>query len=177
MCMVIYNVKTVGGALLDKMIGMSINYSTWSNGSSTINCYGNGLLLNGRRANIYATAVTQFINTNMHLSGSGTHLRLKSHEMSFDHNLSLGCSTVLNFGQYVGMIPPCPLQNLKTVRPLTMAVIDEKLLAGFEIKLCFGWISYIATSPGSKSNDDVFSTSKINWYRYHSKHTVIFLMS
>ena len=98
MCMVIYNVKTVGGALLDKMIGMSINYSTWSNGSSTSNCYGNGLLLNGRRANIYATAVTQFINTNMHLSGSGTHLRLKSHEMSFDLNLFLGCSTVLKFG-------------------------------------------------------------------------------
>ena len=72
---------------------------------------------------------------------SETHLKLKAREISFVHNLRLGCQTVSKCSTE-HIIITADSKQLTT----GMGVLDKRVFDRFEYKMSFRWITYTETT-------------------------------
>ena len=73
---------------------------------------------------------------------SGTHLKLRSCEISLAHKLLFSCQTVLKFLTEHGTITTIHSANFQSGLITEMGVMDERNIVRFEYKLSFGWVVY-----------------------------------
>ena len=78
---------------------------------------------------------------------SETHLKLKSREYSFVHNICLGYPIILKFYTEHGSDTAVLCAKFQNAWIIETDVRDEHDFARFEFKMSFGWISYIAQHP------------------------------
>ena len=74
---------------------------------------------------------------------SETHVKLKSREISFAHNLFIDFPILLNFSAMHGSITAVLSAKFQNDWSIERAIIDERVFARFEFKMSFGRISYM----------------------------------
>ena len=82
-----------------------------------------------------------------------THLKFKSRDISFDHNLLLSHQIVLKFCTEHGSITAVLGANFQNDLAIDIYVMDERDFARFKLKMTFGRLSHIALSSWFCASD------------------------
>ena len=111
---------------------------------------------------------------------SETHLKLKSREISFVHNICLKNPIVLDFCTQHGSITVVLCVKFQNDWTNATNVMDERDFARFEFEMSFDWISHIASGssgivrPRHKTDNQIYD--KLLYFKCYAE-LVIFLHS